>query len=192
MPHRSASGHDGPGWICFSAQDWWYHNRAHSDFQLMRRVAQRRPVLFVNSIGMRMPVPGRSTQFTRRILRKARSVLRFLRQPLPDTPGFHVLTPVILPFYGSSTLRAVNAWLVREQVRLVAKRLGIDPRRRSSLRDDSNRMGRGSAVASALAARQPLRSPLGVRGDRSGPDPRARERASRRTATWFSTPRIRS
>ncbi len=127
MPHRSASDTTGPGWICFSAQDWWYHNRAHSDFQLMRRVAQRRPVLFINSIGMRTPVPGRSTQVTRRILRKARSVLRSLRQPLADTPGFHVLTPVILPFYGSSTLRAVNAWLVRNQVRLAAKRLGIDP-----------------------------------------------------------------
>ena len=118
---------DDPGWICFSAQDWWYHNRAHSDFQLMRRVAQRRPVLFINSIGMRTPVPGRSTQFMRRIVRKAKSVLRFLKQPLPETPGFHVLTPVILPFYGSRTLRAVNAWLVRHQVRLVAKRVGIDP-----------------------------------------------------------------
>ena len=31
---------DEPGWICFSGQDWWYHNRAHSDFQLMRRVAE--------------------------------------------------------------------------------------------------------------------------------------------------------
>jgi glycosyltransferase involved in cell wall biosynthesis len=116
-----------PGWICFSAQDWWYHNRAHSDFQLMRRVARCRPVLFINSIGMRMPLPGRSTQVARRILRKARSVLQFLKQPLPDTPGFHVLTPVILPFYGSSTARAANAWLVRQQVRLAAKRVGIDP-----------------------------------------------------------------
>ena len=116
-----------PGWICFSAQDWWYHNRAHSDFQLMRRVARRRPVLFINSIGMRMPVPGRTTQATRRVIRKARSVLRFLSQPLAETPGFHVLTPVILPFYGSSAARAANAWLVRQQIRLAARRVGIDP-----------------------------------------------------------------
>jgi GT2 family glycosyltransferase/glycosyltransferase involved in cell wall biosynthesis len=114
-----------PGWICFSAQDWWYHNQAHSDFQLMRRVAERRPVLFINSIGMRVPVPGRSTQFTRRIYRKAKSVLRFMKQPLRETPGFHVLTPIILPFYGSKTLRATNAWLVRNQVRLAARRIGI-------------------------------------------------------------------
>jgi glycosyltransferase involved in cell wall biosynthesis len=93
----------------------------------MRRVARQRPVLFINSIGMRTPKPGKSTQFTRRIVRKAKSVLRFLKHPLDDTPQFHVLTPVILPFYGSETLRALNAWLVRVQVRLVAKHVGIDP-----------------------------------------------------------------
>jgi glycosyltransferase involved in cell wall biosynthesis len=76
---------------------------------------------------MRMPIPGRTTQVARRIVRKARSVLRFLSQPLAETPGFHVLTPVILPFYGSSTARAANAWLIRKQVRLAAQRVGIDP-----------------------------------------------------------------
>lgn len=116
-----------PGWICFSAQDWWYHNRAHSDFQLLRRVAEQRPVLFVNSIGMRLPTPGKSPQFARRILRKARSVARFLSKPVPELPNFHVLTPLILPFYGSSTMRALNARLVRQQVRAVAKHIGIDP-----------------------------------------------------------------
>ena len=115
-----------PGWVCFSGQDWWYHNRAHSDFQLMRRIAISRPVLFINSIGMRTPIPGRTTQVTRRIIRKVRSVLKFLKQPLPDTPDFHVLTPLILPFYGSRTLRAVNAWLVRQQVLLATNALGID------------------------------------------------------------------
>ena len=121
------SSSEEPGWICFSGQDWWYHNRAHSDFQLMVRVAERRTVLFVNSIGMRMPAPGRTPQFARRILRKAKSVARFVKQPLPDLPNLYVLTPVILPFYGSKTMRAVNARLVREQVRLVARTIGIDP-----------------------------------------------------------------
>ena len=115
-----------PGWVCFSGQDWWYHNRAHSDFQLMRRIANRRPVLFINSIGMRTPIPGRTTQVTRRIIRKVRSVLKLLKQPLPGTPDFHVLTPLILPFYGSKTLRSLNAWLVRRQVLLAANALGID------------------------------------------------------------------
>ena len=97
-----------PAWICFSGQDWWYHNRAHSDFQLMRRIGLSRPVLFVNSIGTRMPIPGRSTKVVRRIVRMARSMLRFLRQPLPETRDFYVLTPVILPFYGSRIFRLAN------------------------------------------------------------------------------------
>ncbi|MDQ2584260.1 glycosyltransferase [Saccharothrix yanglingensis] len=115
-PARPGEG-DRPGWICFSAQDWWYHNRAHSDFQLMRSVARDRRVLVVNSIGMRMPTRGNSTHVARRILRKLRSVAKFVRRPEPD---FYVMSPLPLPFYGSPFLRAVNAVLVRAQVRLVA------------------------------------------------------------------------
>lgn len=115
-----------PGYVCFSAQDWWYHNRAHSDFQLMRRVAENRTVLFVNSIGMRMPLPGRSPGALRRIVRKAASMARRLQTPLPDVPGFHVLTPVLLPFYGSRLGRTVNAWAVRAQVARAERSLGID------------------------------------------------------------------
>jgi GT2 family glycosyltransferase/glycosyltransferase involved in cell wall biosynthesis len=114
------------GFICFSAQDWWYHNRAHSDFQLMRQVARHHPVLVINSIGMRMPRPGRSTMPLRRILRKTRSMAKLLRRPLPELPGFHVMTPLIVPFYGSPRARDLNARLVRAQVRLAARHLGID------------------------------------------------------------------
>ncbi len=115
----------GSGYVCFSAQDWWYHNRAHSDFQLMRRLARHRPVLFVNSIGMRMPLPGRSPGSLRRLARKAASMARGLRQPVADLPGFHVLTPVLFPFYGIPWARQVNARLVRAQVARAARRLGI-------------------------------------------------------------------
>jgi glycosyltransferase involved in cell wall biosynthesis len=113
------------GVICFSGQDWWYHNRAHSDFQLMRRAAATRPVLFVNSIGMRMPLPGRSTQPMRRVLRKVGSIARFHRTPLPETPDFHVLSPIVLPFYGVPFVRRLNTLLVTVQVRRAVKRLGI-------------------------------------------------------------------
>jgi glycosyltransferase involved in cell wall biosynthesis len=125
---RSRVGDDvsaAAAWICFSAQDWWYHNRAHSDFQLMQRIAERRRVIFVNSIGMRMPLPGRSSGAIRRVVRKARSILRSLQRPVPRLPGFYVYTPIILPFYGVAVLRAVNASLVRLQIRILAWKLGI-------------------------------------------------------------------
>lgn len=116
-PEEVASA--GPAYLCFSAQDWWYHNRAHSDFQLLRRVAKHRKVLLVNSIGLRMPSPGKSTQFLRRIFRKAMSVAKLVRRPIPETPNFYVMTPAPLPFYGKPWLRKLNSVLVRTQVRLV-------------------------------------------------------------------------
>lgn len=112
-------------YVCFSGQDFWYHNRAHSDIQLMRNVAASRRVLFVNSIAMRMPIPGRSTQAFRRIWRKAKSMAKLVRTPIPELPDFHVMTPVTLPLYGSAIARWLNAALVRAQVRLVSFALGM-------------------------------------------------------------------
>lgn len=124
-PPVRARAADGPGFIWFAAQDWWYHNQAHSDFQLMRQVARERPVLVVNSLGLRMPTPGRSTHATRRVLRKARSVAKLVRRPVPDLPGFHVMTPLLVPAYGDTAAARANAWLVRQQVRLVARAIGL-------------------------------------------------------------------
>jgi glycosyltransferase involved in cell wall biosynthesis len=111
-----------PSYVCFAAQDWWYHNRAHSDFQLIRRVAKHRKVLLVNSIGMRLPVPGRSSQPVRRILRKLRSIAMLVRRPQPN---FYVMSPLPFPFYSKPWQRRLNAGLVRAQVRLVSLALGI-------------------------------------------------------------------
>lgn len=113
------------GWVCFSAQDWWYHNRAHSDFQLMRQVARSEPVLLVNSLGMRLPRRGRDTTVGRRFRRKLASMARFVRRPDGELPGFHVMTPVFLPIYGSVLGRWVNGVLVAAQVRAVSRRLGM-------------------------------------------------------------------
>lgn len=112
-------------YVCFSGQDFWYHNRAHSDIQLMRNVAASRRVLFVNSIAMRMPIPGRSTQAFRRIWRKAKSMAKLVRTPISELPDFHAMTPVMLPLYGSALARRLNAALVRAQVKVVARALGM-------------------------------------------------------------------
>jgi glycosyltransferase involved in cell wall biosynthesis len=122
-PRRRSSDVD--GFVCFSAQDWWYFNRGHSDFQLMTRVARDRTVLLVNSLGMRLPTAANSTDPWRRVLRKVRSAARGCRQPLETTAGFHVYTPVFFPTYGSGVLARLNQRLVLAQVRWVARRLGL-------------------------------------------------------------------
>src|SRR3954470_18141175 len=105
--------------------DWWYSSHAHSELQLLRRVALTRRVLFVNSIGLRMPMPGKSTQPWRRVTRKIASVLRFLSRPIPDRRNFIVLSPVVLPLYGSAAGRVVAGMLVRTQLRLTFLARGI-------------------------------------------------------------------
>jgi glycosyltransferase involved in cell wall biosynthesis len=114
-----------PPIVCFCGVDWWYHSRAHSDLQLMTRAARTRTVLLVNSLGMRMPRPGRTTRPFRRVLRKLASTLRYLRRPRADLPRFFVMTPVSLPVYAWAPLRRWNAALVRLQIRLVCRALGI-------------------------------------------------------------------
>ncbi len=115
-----------PDIIIFCGQDWWYHNRAHSDFQLMTRAAKYRKVLLVNSIGMRMPMPGKSPMPFKRIWRKLKSMLQSVKKPLPDLPDYTVMTPILFPFYSSPTARAFNAWFIRIQVQRQARKLGIE------------------------------------------------------------------
>lgn len=121
---RGETGRD--GLICFSAQDWWYFNHAHSDFQLLvNAAATGEKVLLVNSLGMRMPVPGRTTSPLTRIGRKVSSLTKGLRRPLPDVPTFAVFSPWFLPIYRPGALRTFSDWCVRQQVRGAARLLGI-------------------------------------------------------------------
>lgn len=120
MKDRSHSG-----FIWFAAQDWWYHNRAHSDFQLMKEVSREQPVLVVNSLGLRTPKPGISTNPVRRIFRKLRSMSKLLRRPVPELPDFWVMTPIFLPIYGDGTLARLNARMIRFQVTTAARIAGL-------------------------------------------------------------------
>jgi glycosyltransferase involved in cell wall biosynthesis len=75
-----------------------------------------------------MPTPGKSSGFLKRILRKAKSMAKFLKTPVPHLPNYHVLSPLLLPLYGSPKMRALNAKMINAQVHLAKKRKGIkDP-----------------------------------------------------------------
>jgi hypothetical protein len=111
--------------IFFAGQDWWYHNRAHSDMQLALQLAGERRVLLVNSIGTRMPIPGRTSDVRGRLTRKLRSILRGVRQPVPELPGFFVYSPVSIPLYQYAWGRRMNQLLLVTQLRLVARWLRL-------------------------------------------------------------------
>ena len=107
------------GVVCFGGVDWWYHNRGHYDIQMMRELSERLPVLFVNSIGMRVPAIRDGPTFRRRVARKLRSVRRGL---VTVRPNFAVLTAAALPGSAAALARRrVLPW----QVLRAARRLQI-------------------------------------------------------------------
>jgi glycosyltransferase involved in cell wall biosynthesis len=100
--------------VCFAGEDWWYHH-PHSKNHILKRLARHNRVLFVNSITMGLPSVG-GPDFFQRIRRKLWSYLRWLRK----TPeGLWVMTPIIVPLYGSRVARVSNRLLVILQLRLV-------------------------------------------------------------------------
>jgi hypothetical protein len=122
---NKARERDLPPIVNFAAIDFWYHNRAHSEIQLMTRLSLSSRVLFINSIGMRAPLPGRSSNSGFRILRKIKSLLRGLRRPLAAYPNFYVLSPIIIPAYSTPWLRKINYAAIYIQVRFAMLWLGM-------------------------------------------------------------------
>ncbi len=118
-PRGAAGERRFDGVICFGDSDWWYHNRGHYDMQMMRELSAHLPVLYVNSLGVRMPKLGEGRMFFRRVLRKLRSLGRGL---VRVRPNFAVYSPVVAPGrLGGALTRP----LLAPQVRLAAARVGI-------------------------------------------------------------------
>src|SRR5262245_46159364 len=107
------------GVVCFGGADWWYHNRSHYDLQMMRQLSGRMPVLYVNSLGVRVPKVSEGAMFVKRVVRKLKSLSRgFVRV----SERFGVLSPFVVPGrLGMSVSRGVLA----PQVKLAARRMGI-------------------------------------------------------------------
>lgn len=104
--------------VCVGTADWATElpiNQHH----LMRRLAARNEVLFVESLGLRRPqLAGRDL---RRIGRRLGAGLRGARA----RDGLHVLSPLVLPFHASAGARSLNRRLLRLQVGRAARRLGM-------------------------------------------------------------------
>jgi glycosyltransferase involved in cell wall biosynthesis len=107
------------GVICLGGEDWWYHNRGHFDMQMMRELSGRVPVLYVNSLGMRVPTPGEGRMFFKRVTRKVAS---YRRGFVKIRDNFAVASPVSVPGRVGGRLTRP---LVTRQIALSARRLGI-------------------------------------------------------------------
>jgi glycosyltransferase involved in cell wall biosynthesis len=107
--------------ICFGGEDWWYHH-PHSKNHLMRRFARAgNKVIFVNSISMGL-APMKSGELLPRIKRKLKSYAKLART---TEEGITVVSPAIVPFFGSAVATATNRRLLTAQIMSLAKRRGL-------------------------------------------------------------------
>src|ERR1700737_1921409 len=94
-PRRILRGRD---LLCFS-HDW--NGDPLSKTHLMRLLARDNRVLWVNSIGYRTPSVSKAD--LGRVLRKLAAAFSPLREV---DPNLFVLTPLVVPAYGSAAIRA--------------------------------------------------------------------------------------
>lgn len=115
----STAFRDYDGIICIGGSDWWYHNRGHFDFQVMRRFARTLPVLYVNSLGVRMPGAAKPGQFAEKIQRKLQSLARGV---VNVENNFWVFSPFNIP---GQTGKTITGFALAPQIRIAARRAGI-------------------------------------------------------------------
>lgn len=107
--------------ICFGGEDWWYHH-PHSKNHLMRRFARAgNKVIFVNSISMGL-ASVKSKDLLPRIARKLKSYAKLART---TDEGITVVSPAVIPFFGSRAATITNRRLLTSQIAGLARRRGL-------------------------------------------------------------------
>ena len=107
--------------ICFGGEDWWYHH-PHSKNHLMRRFARAgNKVIFVNSISMGL-ASVKSKDLVPRIARKLKSYAKLART---TGEGITVVSPAVIPFFGSRVATIANRSLLTTQIAGLAQRRGL-------------------------------------------------------------------
>lgn len=106
--------------LCFS-HDWG--GDPLSKTHIMRLLAKRNRVLWVNSIGYRTPTLSKAD--VGRAFRKLFAAAKPVREA---EPNLHVLSPLVIPAHHRPRVRAFNAFWLRAQVKRAMKRLNFrDP-----------------------------------------------------------------
>jgi len=104
--------------ICF-AHDWG--GDPTSKTHIMRILAKKNRVLWVNSIGMRRPSATRA-DFGRLALKLGRSIAGCKEVE----PNLHVASPVVIPLPGSRMAAGLNAALLEASLRRASRKIGIE------------------------------------------------------------------
>src|SRR6202171_6448226 len=107
--------------ICCGGEDWWYPH-PHAKNHLMRRFARAgNKVIFVNSISMGL-ASVKSKDLVPRITRKLKSYAKLART---TDEGITVVSPAVIPFFGSRAATIANRRLLAGQIAGLARRRGL-------------------------------------------------------------------
>jgi glycosyltransferase involved in cell wall biosynthesis len=104
--------------LCFS-HDWT--GDPLSKTHLMRLLAERNRILWVNSIGYRTPSLASKRDWGR-IIAKLKAAAAPIREV---EPNLFVTNPLVVPAWGRPSIRALNRRLLRWQIRRAMKSLGF-------------------------------------------------------------------
>lgn len=107
--------------VCFAGCDWWYHHRGLFVPQVMSRLQKYTQVLFINSLGMRVPSLTGDRHAIQKMARKLKSISRFLKK---DEMGIYVFSPISFPFHNHVG-KTCNRKLLQLQLTFVMKHLRI-------------------------------------------------------------------
>jgi glycosyltransferase involved in cell wall biosynthesis len=110
---------EGQNIICF-AKDW--SEDPTSNNHVMRTLARRNRVLWLNSIGLRTP----NLASGRDLAKIWRKLGGFARGPVEVEPGLWVYTPIVLPIPHSTAAIAINRQILRRTLAYLRWRLGFD------------------------------------------------------------------
>ena len=121
-PRPPVDGGPCDGIFWFGNVDWWYHNRGHASVRMSTRLARRVPTVYVNSIGMRMPVPGQTEIAWKRYQRKLKSLTKGLKRD--EATGLWIFSPLFIPSYSPRML-AINGRLLAAQIGWLKRHLGM-------------------------------------------------------------------
>ncbi len=95
--------------VILANAEWDWANRVNCH-HIAARLARDNQVLFVDTVGGRTPAPRELKKVARRLRRIAGGVRRI-------SDGLTVLSPFVLPVYGSNAIRRLNSRLLERQIR---------------------------------------------------------------------------
>jgi len=101
--------------ICFGPGDWWGMNPSCAT-HIMNILSTQNRILYINPISSDLLGMRDKKGVLPRIVRKLKSVLKFIKNPKPD---LYVVSLIFLPLQGNPVIDRINNMLVTMQLKLL-------------------------------------------------------------------------